>query len=158
MQIRKLTLDDMDLLLKMRVDYLLEESKVQSLHDIESVQSKLYDYFSKWIRNNGFVAFVAEDMDEVLSTAFISIVERPPRNAASSYLCGTIYNVFTYPKHRNKGIATKVLSALLEEAEQLNVAYIDLLSTDAGKSLYEKIGFQQILDYTSMRLNLSKRS
>jgi len=152
MQIRKLTLDDMDLLVKLRIDYLREENKVQDLHDVEKLKVKLYKYFSKWIPNNGFVAFIAEEAGVVFSTAFISIVERPPRNAASSYLCGTIYNVFTYPEYRKKGIAAKVMSALLEEAKSLNVAHIDLLSTDAGKSLYEKMGFQQILNYTSMRI------
>jgi predicted GNAT family acetyltransferase len=153
MQIRKATLDDMDLLVKLRIDYLLEENKVQSLHNAESLKITLHDYFNKWIPNNGFVAFIAEGKGEVFSTAFISIVERLPRNATTSYLCGTVYNVFTYPEYRNKGIATKVMSALLEEAKSLDVAYIDLLSTNAGKPLYEKIGFQEISNYTSMRIN-----
>jgi GNAT superfamily N-acetyltransferase len=155
MQIRKLTLNDIDLLLKLRIDYLREEKKAQNLHDIEALEVKLRDYFIKWIPSDGFVAFVAEEAGEVLSTAFISIVERPPRNPASSYLCGTIYNVFTYPKYRNRGIATKVILDLLEEARLLGVAYIDLLSTDAGKSLYKKVGFQHISNYTSMRMELS---
>ncbi|NLM62500.1 MAG: GNAT family N-acetyltransferase [Clostridiales bacterium] len=53
-----------------------------------------------------------------------------------------MYNVYTNPEYRRRGIATQVMTALLQEAEKLNVAVIDLLSTDDGKSLYEKLGFK----------------
>ena len=153
MKIRKATIDDMEPLIKLRIDYLLEENKLKNINDLESLKLKLHEYFNKQLPNNGFVAFFAEENNKIYSTAFLSIVERPPRKATSSYLVGTVYNVFTYPIYRKKGIATKVMSALLEEAKSLNVASIDLLATDAGQSLYERMGFQQITNYTSMRYN-----
>jgi len=149
MKIRKLTLEDMDLLIKLRIDYLREDRKVQYLEDEYKIKDSLHDYFTKWIPN-GCLAFVAEEAGEIYSTAFMSIVERLPRKA-TSYLVGTVYNVYTYPHHRKKGMATKVLSVLLEEAKVLDVASVDLLSTNAGKALYKKIGFQEIEEYTAMR-------
>ena len=154
MIIRKATLDDMELLIKLRIDYLLDESKVKSLDDIDKIKSDLYDYFNKWIPNKGCIAFFAEENDEVLSTAFLSIVERPPRKATSSNLVGTVYNVFTYPMYRKQGIATKIMLKLIEEAKSLNVASLDLLATASGKSLYERLGFSQIDNYTSMRMKI----
>ena len=150
MEIRKATIDDMDLLVKLRMDYLLEEKKVQSISDAENIEMKLREYFAKWLPSNGFVAVIAGEGKEVYSTAFLSIVERPPRKAATSYLVGTVYNVFTYPKYRNKGIATKVMQALLEEAKRLDVASVDLMATESGKRLYEKVGFTKITNYTSI--------
>jgi len=152
MQIRKATVADIDLLIKLRIDYLLEENKVQSLQDAEDIEKKLHDYFEKWIPNGNFIAFLAGDGGDIYSAAFLSIVERPPRTAAS-YLVGTVYNVFTYPPYRRKGIATKVMRVLLEEAKLLGVVSVDLLATEDGKPLYEKLGFQ-IADYTSMRIKL----
>jgi len=64
-----------------------------------------------------------------------------------------VYNVYTYPNHRRKGIATKVMHALLSEAKQRDVASVDLLSTDDGKHLYEKLGFE-LPSYTFMRVKL----
>jgi len=64
-----------------------------------------------------------------------------------------VYNVYTNPEYRRRGIATQVMTALLQEAEKLNVAVIDLLSTDDGKSLYEKLGFK-VQKYTPMKLRL----
>ena len=153
MQIREASIDDIDLLIRLRVDFLLEENKLQDVSEIDTFMKKLRDYFSKWITAKGFSAIVAEDNDEVCSTAFLSIVERPPRPANPSNLVGTIYNVYTYPQYRRKGIATKVLQSLLANAESLGVASVDLLATEDGKPLYEKLGFS-VPTYTSMRIKL----
>jgi GNAT superfamily N-acetyltransferase len=153
MIIRKASVGDIDLLIQFRIDYLLEEQKVQSLDDIKIIKSKLRNYLSKWIPVDGFIAFIAEDNNEAYSTAFLSIVERPPRNASTSYLVGTVYNVFTYPQHRGRGIATQVMSMLLGEAKSLCVSSVDLLSTKAGRHLYEKLGFVDSC-YDSMRIKL----
>ena len=155
MLIRKATVNDIGLLIKLRIDYLLDENKIKSIDDVDILKVKLHDYYEKWIPVNGFIAYIAEDNNNVFSTAFLSIVERPPRTADTSYLVGTVYNVYTYPNHRRKGIATKVMQALLSEAKQRDVASIDLLSTDDGKHLYEKLGFE-LPSYTFMRVKLKK--
>jgi len=153
LNIRKATSDDIELLIKLRIDYLLDENKVQSLEDADVIKAKMRDYLTNRLPTNGFIAYIAEDNGEVCSTAFMSIVERPPRTAKSSYLVGTVYNVYTYPGHRKKGIAAKVMQALLDEAKSLDVASVDLLSTVDGKPLYEKLGFE-LANYTFMRKKL----
>lgn len=150
MRIRKAGIEDIDLLIKLRMDYLSADKGPMTHEEQEEIRPKLKDYFTKWITNGGFAAFIAEADGNVLSTAFLSIVERPPRSAYSSYLVGTVYNVFTYAEFRRKGIATQVMSALMEEAESLGVASVDLSATKDGKPLYEKLGFQTI-HYTSMK-------
>ena len=154
MQIREASIDDIDLLIRLRVDFLLEDNILQDVSEIDTFMKKLRDYFSKWITVKGFTAIVAEENDKVCSTAFLSIVERPPRTPNSSNLVGTIYNVYTYPQYRRKGIATKVLQSLLANAELLGVASVDLLATEEGKPLYEKLGFS-VPTYTSMRIKLN---
>ncbi|MCL2408532.1 MAG: GNAT family N-acetyltransferase [Oscillospiraceae bacterium] len=151
MQIRKATIVDMDLLIKLRSDFLLSDVEGYSVQEVEVIREKNRSYFEKWIPSGNLLVFVAEDNDETCSTAFLSIVERPPRNADTSNLVGTVYNVYTYPQYRRKGIATKVMAALLDEAKVLGVASVDLLATDDGKPLYEKLGFQ-IPNYTTMRI------
>jgi len=155
MLLRKATIEDIELLIKLRIDYLLDENKIKSIDDVEILKTKLREYFEKWIPVDGFIAYIAEKNGEICSTAFLSIVERPPRVADSSYLVGTVYNVYTYPKHRRNGFATEVLRALLLEAKSLGIASVDLLSTDDGKHLYEKLGFE-LPSYTFMRTKLKK--
>ena len=148
MRVRKLGKEDMDLLIKIRMDYLFAEKGVFSDEEVQDIRKKLEEYFTKYL-NKGFIAMIAENENEVLATAFMSMVERPPLIAFSSYLVGTVYNVFTYPEYRGQGIATKVMNELLSEAKLLGVVAVDLMSTEKGKSLYKNLGFQ-VSSYTSM--------
>jgi GNAT superfamily N-acetyltransferase len=148
MKVRKTVKEDIDLLIKIRMEYLFEEKGVSSSEEELDIRTKLEGYFTQHL-NKGFIAIIAENENEVLATAFMSIVERPPIIAFSSYLVGTVYNVFTYPQHRGKGIATKVMTALLSEAKQLGVAAVDLNATEKGKPLYKNLGFR-VSNYTSM--------
>jgi len=156
MTIRKATINDMETLVKLRVDFLRNNSNLDCLDNEELLKLKLRDYYRKWLPGGGFVAFIAEDGDAVYSTAFLSVAERPPRDADASCLVGTVYNVFTYPQYRRKGMATKVMNTLLEEAKALGLAAVELMATDDGKPLYEKLGFTPS-KHTSMRLKLSCR-
>lgn len=148
MKIRKTVKEDIDLLIKIRMDYLFAEKGVSSAEEMDDIKKKLDEYFTNHL-NKGFIAIIAEDENEVFATAFMSIVERPPLIAFSSYLVGTVYNVFTYPQYRGKGIATKVMTELLSEAKLLGVAAVDLMATEKGKPLYENLGFGAS-NYTSM--------
>ena len=148
MRVRKLGKEDIDLLIKIRMDYLFAEKGVFSDEEVQDIRKKLEEYFTKYL-NKGFIAMIAENENEVLATAFMSMVERPPLIAFSSYLVGTVYNVFTYPEYRGQGIATKVMNELLSEAKLLGVVAVDLMSTEKGKSLYKNLGFQ-VSSYTSM--------
>ena len=148
MKVRKTVKEDIDLLIKIRMEYLFAEKGVSSSEEVQDIKMKLEEYFNKHL-NKEFIAIVAENENEVLATAFMSIVERPPLIAFSSYLVGTVYNVFTYPQYRGEGIATKVMTELLSEAKLLGVAAVDLMATEKGKSLYKNLGFQ-VSNYTSM--------
>ena len=46
-------------------------------------------------------------------------------------------HVLTFPEFRRKGIATKVITFLIDEARKSGVSTIDLSATKDGKHLYE---------------------
>jgi hypothetical protein len=49
-----------------------------------------------------------------------------------------------------------LLTMLIDEAKAMDISYLELSATDAGKPLYEKLGFMQRQSkYTDMRLELS---
>ena len=151
MVIRIAGMEDMELLVRLRLDY-IAESRVLDETEKARLSEKLRGYFARQLSCGGFAAVLALEGDTALSTAFLSIAERPPRAAAGSCLVGTVYNVYTYPEYRRKGIATQVMSVLISEARALGVASLDMLASPDGRPLYEKLGFQQS-KYTPMRMN-----
>ena len=57
---------------------------------------------------------------------------------------GYISNVAVHPAHRRKGLADRLLNALMERAEQLALAFVTLevrASNQAAIALYHKNGF-----------------
>lgn len=133
---------DIDLLVQLRIDYLLDQNSMESLGDIEALKGLLLAYFTSSFAKNEFVAIIAEDENAVYSTAFLSIADRPPRTSNEPSRIGTVYNVYTYPQFRKQGIATNVMKALLNEAKNLDICAVDLYASNDGKPLYEKLGFQ----------------
>jgi GNAT superfamily N-acetyltransferase len=157
MIIRKLAIDDMDLLVQLRIDFLLDEKIEFTQHELEIIKTKCKDFFISAYKTDSFIAFVAEENGTVLSTAFMTLTERPPRKAFIPYRIGTVYNVLTYEHYRRKGIATKVLDALLDEAKLNGISTIDLWATTDGEKLYNNLGFWSI-NLTPMRKELYDQS
>ena len=144
MKLRKLSIDDMDLLTRLRIDFLLDEQIEFSDDELVDIELKCREFFTSAFELNRFIAFVAEDNDKVLSTAFLTIHEKPPRKANIPFQVGTVYNVLTYKEYRRTGLATQVLTALLNESKSMGIKTIDLWATEDGENLYEKLGFWKI--------------
>ena len=133
---------DIDLLVQLRIDYLLDQNTLESLGNMEVLKDSLQAYFTPSFAKNEFMAIIAEDENTVYSTAFLSIADRPPRTSNEPSRIGTVYNVYTYPQFRKQGIATNVMKALLDEAKNLDICAVDLYASSDGKPLYEKLGFK----------------
>ena len=154
MNLRKLSVADVELLCQLRVDFLLEEQSEITENELIGLKAACREFFFSAFNSNSFIAIVAEDEGNVLSTAFLNMQMKPPRKSHSPLYSGTIYNVFTYKNFRRRGLATTVLTALINEARTANLSSVDLLASDVGEKLYHLLGFQQV-NYSPMRLELS---
>lgn len=154
MNIRNATLDDTALLISLRIDYLIEDRGHLSDEEEQSIRSQLTTYIAQHIGRD-FIAILAESDGQVVSTAFLTIAEKPANPAFITGKTGTLLNVLTYPEYRRRGIAAEVVRQIIREAKQKGVSYIELSATEDGKYLYEKLGFSEFKShYTPMRLQL----
>ena len=153
MILRKATLDDIELLIQLRIDYLIEDRGNLSPEEEAAVKKQLKTYFAKHISDNTFIGIIAEVDNKIVSTAYLAISEKPANPAFITGITGTLLNVLTYPEYRKKGIATKVINKVIDEARGVGVSRIDLSATADGKYLYEQMGFIES-SYTAMGLKL----
>ena len=63
---------------------------------------------------------------------------------------GTIINVFTEPEWRRRGVATLLLQRIIDWSREVHLDGLVLHASDAGRALYEKMGFVATKE---MRLN-----
>lgn len=63
----------------------------------------------------------------------------------------TILNVYTYPLYRRQGVARLLMRTMIGWCREQDFTYVSLHASEAGKPLYESLGFEPT---TEMRLTL----
>lgn len=156
MPIRKATGDDVDLLIRLRIDYLIADYGSLEKDAETAIRGQLREYLPRALTDGTLIALIAEEAGEAVATAFLAVTERPANPTFLSGKIGTVLNVLTYPRHRKKGYGSQVLRALLDEAKRTGVSSVELSATEDGRPLYEKLGFEPVVRYTTMKLTLDK--
>ena len=93
------------------------------------------------IEDGSFVAFIAQDQGKIVATSGVCFYRMPPYCRCPNGNAAYIMNMYTLPEYRKQGIAEKLFKQLVEEARARGVTKISLNATDAGRPLYQKLGF-----------------
>ena len=141
---RRINLNDVELISKARVEFLEEADGKMTAEDRDLLYSEIAGYFRREIPNNNFTGFLAFDKDGLAATSGINFYTAPPDGKNMSGKVANIQNIYTLPQHRGKGIASRLMSMLIEEAKERGCDKIILNATDAGRRIYEKLGFTDL--------------
>ena len=148
----KATIKDINGLTDLRLAYLQEDLGV--ITNKELIQESLPGYYEKHL-NKDLMVYVARDDEDIVSCAFLLIVEKPMSPSFITGKTGTALNVYTKPEYRNKGYAKKLMTMMLEDATAQDVSVIELKSTEDGYSLYKSVGFEDVVvKYHNMKIAL----
>ena len=154
MTFEKATAADMEALTNLRIAYLKEDFEVIDEADLLTLQNTLPDYFERHL-NRDLMVYVAREQDTIVSCAFLLIVEKPMSPAFITGKTGTVLNVYTMPPHRRKGLASKLMTMMLEDAAAQQLSVVELKATDDGYSLYQKLGFvDAVSHYRQMKYTI----
>lgn len=134
---RKLTADDLDTFIQMRITQLREEGATE---DFDLVPA-LKDYYNRHLADGTFVSWLALDGDKIIGTSGMSFVEKPPYFGCPSGKIGLLSSMFTNPNYRRKGIARELLHRVVEEARAYGCGAVQITASDMGVKLYTAYGF-----------------
>lgn len=152
MKFEKATIKDINGLTDLRLAYLQEDLGV--ITNKELIQESLPGYYEKHL-NKDLMVYVARDEEDIVSCAFLLIVEKPMSPSFITGKTGTALNVYTKPEYRNKGYAKKLMTMMLEDATAQDVSVIELKSTEDGYLLYKSVGFEDVVvKYHNMKIVL----
>ncbi len=134
---RKLTKDDLDTFINMRITQLREEGATE---DIDLIPY-LKDYYDRHMSDGTFVSWLALDGDRIIGTSGMSFVEKPPYFGCPSGRIGLLSSMFTNPDYRRMGIAKELLHRVVEEARTYGCGTVQITASDMGVKLYTAYGF-----------------
>lgn len=134
---RKLTEEDLDAFISMRIVQLREEGATE---DIDLVPA-LRDYYHRHLSDGTFVSWLALDGDKIIGTSGMSFVEKPPYFSCPNGRIGLLSSMFTDPEYRRKGIAIELLGRVIKEARDYGCGVVQITASDMGTKLYAAYGF-----------------
>lgn len=101
------------------------------------------------------IVYVARNEVDIVSCAFLLIVEKPMSPSFITGKTGTVLNVYTKPEYRHRGYAKELMKMILEDAVAQDVSIIELKSTEDEYSLYKSVGFEDVVaKYHNMKIVL----
>ena len=140
MNVERAGLDEIDALVKLRLDYLCEDHGSLSEDDRTVIRRDLPGYFQAHLDKDLFVYVIREDQ-VIVSCAFLLIIEKPMSPSFINGKTGTVLNVYTCPSARKKGYAGAVMRTMISDAKEKELSVIELKSTEDGYRLYRSVGF-----------------
>jgi len=140
---KKLGIDDLDLFIKLRIDFLSETNKELTETNKEFIIKSLEKYYKEHLLKKEFIGIICEYNSIIVSTAYLAISEKPANYHFINGKIGTLLNVYTYPEYRKNGISTKIMEIIIKEAKEQNVSEIELIATEDGEKMYFKFGFNE---------------
>ena len=137
LEYRKMTLDDLDEFIRLRINQLREEGATEDI----DLKPALLDYYHRHMADGTFVSWLAVDGDKIVGTSGMSFVEKPPYFSCPSGRLGLLSSMFTDPNYRRMGIAKELLSRVVEEARNYVFGAVQITASDMGVLLYTDFGF-----------------
>ena len=131
MNVEKAGIDDIDALVKMRLDYLHEDNGSLTDCDIAVIRKDLPDYFREHMDKDLFV-YVIREKQAIVACAFLLTIAKPMSPSFINGKTGIVLNVFTCQPYRRRGYAKQIMEVLLEEAKRLELSVVELKSTEDG--------------------------
>lgn len=145
---RKLTNNELDVFIKIRINQLREEGAKEDI-DLEPA---LKDYYQRHMADGTFISWIAVDDEKIIGTSGISIVEKPPYFSCPSGKIGLLSSMFTDKEYRRKGIAKKLLSMVINEAREQGCGTVQITASDMGVLLYSDFGFTKNNNFMQYKL------
>ena len=147
-QYRKLTEQDIDRFIEMRIAQLREEGAAEDI----DLTPALRDYYRRHRADDTFISWVAADGEKIIATSGLSIVEKPPYFGCPSGKIGLLSSMYTEKAYRRRGIARELLTRVVEEARARGCGAVQITASDMGVYLYSSFGFVQNSNFMQYKL------
>ena len=137
-QVRLATVTDVDALVHHRLAMFHDMGVAVDAAQVEAAyRSWLLDTMPTGI----YRAWVVESESDVISGAGITVVPWPPGPRYAGGRLAFVYNVYTEPPHRRRGLGRMLMLAIHAWCREERITSLALNASRFGQSLYESLGY-----------------
>lgn len=139
---------DINMLIDFRKRQLIDEGQVPNLN----IDCELRNYFSSMLADEKSVIWTAVKNNETVAVGCVYFFQYPPSFKNATGQVAYIHSMYTIDEYRGHGIASHILSLIINETKARGCKVIQLQASEQGKPVYKKIGFVETDGYMIMRL------
>ncbi|WML39510.1 GNAT family N-acetyltransferase [Neobacillus sp. OS1-2] len=150
MNYRKATIDDIKALIDLRKRQLMDEG----INPTTDIDLELTVFFKNKLSDSSLIQWLVEENEEIIACGAIIVYEFPPSYTNKSGKKAYVTNMYTNEKYRGQGIATKLLTMLVEEAKNLDIRKIWLGASKLGRPVYKMFGFKESDEWLELNLSI----
>jgi GNAT superfamily N-acetyltransferase len=110
---------------------------------LDAMTRSFEPWVARKITESKYIGWITEDEGLPVAGAGLLVLDWPPHpfDPAGEHR-GYLLNVFVEPDYRKRGLAHALVARCLAEAVRLNLRVVALHSSDAGRRIYEALGFR----------------
>lgn len=109
---------------------------------LTTVESASIPWTERMIREGRYLGWITSDGELPVASAGMFLMDWPPHPLdPEGTVRGYLLNVFVEAAYRKRGLARELVLTCLEEAKRRGIRVVTLHASDAGKPLYEALGF-----------------
>jgi GNAT superfamily N-acetyltransferase len=139
-RIRPATLEDADALVRHRMEMFSEMGS--PAEDVAASGPMFRTWLSAAMPNGTYRAWVVEAGAEIVAGGGMTVLPWPPGPQHPGGYVGFVYNVYTDPPHRNRGLARQVMDAIHDWCRAAGIQSVALNASVFGRPLYESMGYR----------------
>jgi GNAT superfamily N-acetyltransferase len=146
--LRRATLADTDTLIRHRIRMFQDMGVMANPDPNEaSLAAAFHSWLADLMPSGAYVAWVV-DMEreghgtEIVSGGGATIIPWPPGPRYPGTRLAFVYNVYTEPEHRGRGLARRVMDEIHGFCRSEGIGSLALNASTFGQPLYESIGYQ----------------
>jgi len=145
--VRRATVDDVETLVSHRIR-MFEDMRVMSMPGANAIG--LEAAFRTWLLEllpaGTYVAWVveataADGAAEIIAGGGATLIAWPPGPWYPGHRLAFVYNVYTEPAHRGRGLARRVMEVIHEFCRAEGIGSLALNASTSGRPLYESLGY-----------------
>jgi ribosomal protein S18 acetylase RimI-like enzyme len=106
------------------------------------------DAFSRWVSarltNGEYLGWLVDnEQGTVVAGTGLWLLAWAPTPSDQSAQRGYIFNVYTQPDYRRRGLARRLMQTIFDHCRKNKITVVALHASDHGRALYESLGFKQ---------------
>lgn len=113
----------------------------------DRMASAFRDRLRTWLSTGEVRGVVAESDGRAVAGALLQFKEALPNPLSPQAVRGYLFNVYTDPSFRSRGMARRMTVALLDAAKAQGVGIVELHASKHAEALYRSMGFEPTSEF-----------